>query len=655
MSFRQYGGMNYASKNNIVSSNLSVSNSSSIGNCDTNSVSGICANVTDANISCASITNANISCASINNASITSGSITTASINNGTITTATIANLNAENETITGDLTMTNGDLYFSGNENGIYFSDGTFLNSANGGGGPAGPTGPQGSTGPQGFTGQQGPTGLGGGGYWSPIGPTGIYYSSGPVGIGTSSPNCTLGVSGNVGITGNANIYGTLDVGSNNSIVSGYAGAGYTGTNPFYNTPYYASGTANGDWQYYFFTNPSANNTITFNQSYLVNYVAVGAGGYGGYSQSNTISGGGGGGGGGGIVYGSFTCEPVEYSITVGKSNIESSAIVGPNGNTISIAYNGSNGGYGNYSLQGNLDGGAGGIGGGFTGNYTYSGITGGTGGYGGTGNADNVTGNGGYGGDIANAILFEDGINTKTYFSGGGGGGGCAYLGGGGGGGGVTNGMNGGGTNSNPPGYGGTGGYGAGNGGYCFTYNGAGGGGGGYGGGNGDNSDTYNSVANGGNGGAYGGGGGGGGGGYDASGGSSGGSGGYGFVLIYFQVNNNTNLNVYGNATISNTCSATAFTILSDYRIKDNPVPLNDSYTLDNLNPVVYRNIITNKIDIGLLAHELQEIYSFLVNGEKDGENMQSVNYIGLIGIIIKEMQKLKNEIKLLKGENC
>lgn len=275
MAFRQYGGMNYSSKNNIVSSNLSVSNCSSIGNCDTNCVSGICANVTSANISCASITSA----------SITSASITSASISNGTITTATIANSNVGNETVSGDLTMTNGDLYFSGNTNGIYFSDGTFLSSASGGGG---------------------------GGYWSPIGPTGIYYSSGPVGIGTSSPNCALGVSGNVGITGNANIY---------------------------------------------------------------------------------------------------------------------------------------------------------------------------------------------------------------------------------------------------------------------------------------------------------------------------------------------------GNATITNTCSATTFTTLSDYRIKDNPEPLNDTYTLDNLNPVIYRNIITNKIDIGLLAHELQEIYSFLVNGEKDGENMQSVNYIGLIGIIIKEMQKLKNEIKLLK----
>ena len=47
-------------------------------------------------------------------------------------------------------------------------------------------------------------------------------------------------------------------------------------------------------------------------------------------------------------------------------------------------------------------------------------------------------------------------------------------------------------------------------------------------------------------------------------------------------------------------------------------------------------FYNTKTNKDDIGLLAHELQEIYPFLVTGEKDGDNLQSVNYIGLIPIL-------------------
>jgi hypothetical protein len=73
----------------------------------------------------------------------------------------------------------------------------------------------------------------------------------------------------------------------------------------------------------------------------------------------------------------------------------------------------------------------------------------------------------------------------------------------------------------------------------------------------------------------------------------------------------------------------------------------------TVDNLKPVSYTNILTNKQDIGLIAHELQEYYPFLVEGEKDGEKNQSVNYIGLIGILINEIKGLKREISFIKEE--
>jgi hypothetical protein len=53
------------------------------------------------------------------------------------------------------------------------------------------------------------------------------------------------------------------------------------------------------------------------------------------------------------------------------------------------------------------------------------------------------------------------------------------------------------------------------------------------------------------------------------------------------------------------------------------------------------------TNKQDIGLIAHELQEHYPFLVNGEKDGEKHQTVNYIALISLLIKEVQDLKRKL--------
>ena len=93
--------------------------------------------------------------------------------------------------------------------------------------------------------------------------------------------------------------------------------------------------------------------------------------------------------------------------------------------------------------------------------------------------------------------------------------------------------------------------------------------------------------------------------------------------------------------------------FNTFSDYRIKDNVENIDLRYTTENLRPVTYINKISGKQDIGLIAHELQEEYPFLVTGEKNGTNMQTVNYNGLIGILIKEIKDLKNENKLMKNE--
>ena len=102
-----------------------------------------------------------------------------------------------------------------------------------------------------------------------------------------------------------------------------------------------------------------------------------------------------------------------------------------------------------------------------------------------------------------------------------------------------------------------------------------------------------------------------------------------------------------------VSGNVNATSYNTSSDYRIKENVTQLDSKFVVDNLNPVTYLNKNLGKQDIGLIAHELQEIYPELVNGEKDGEHFQSVNYIGLIPILIKEVQELKNEIKSIKHE--
>jgi hypothetical protein len=52
-----------------------------------------------------------------------------------------------------------------------------------------------------------------------------------------------------------------------------------------------------------------------------------------------------------------------------------------------------------------------------------------------------------------------------------------------------------------------------------------------------------------------------------------------------------------------------------------------------------------------MGLIAHELQEVYPFLVNGTKDNETYQTINYMGLIALLIKETKELKQNVKELK----
>ena len=108
---------------------------------------------------------------------------------------------------------------------------------------------------------------------------------------------------------------------------------------------------------------------------------------------------------------------------------------------------------------------------------------------------------------------------------------------------------------------------------------------------------------------------------------------------------------LNVSGDANISLTCSAANFVNTSDYRIKTNVELLNKDYIIDLLTPIKYTNTKLNKTDFGLIAHELQEIYPELVSGEKDGVELQTINYTGLIPILINEIKQLKSNYNTLK----
>lgn len=96
--------------------------------------------------------------------------------------------------------------------------------------------------------------------------------------------------------------------------------------------------------------------------------------------------------------------------------------------------------------------------------------------------------------------------------------------------------------------------------------------------------------------------------------------------------------------------TVVANNFASKSDYRLKTN---IQESqYGLDEikkLKPVCYQ--MNNANEVGLLAHEVQEVVPEVVYGEKDGEDYQSLNYIGLIPVLIKSIQQQNELIERLK----
>ena len=120
-----------------------------------------------------------------------------------------------------------------------------------------------------------------------------------------------------------------------------------------------------------------------------------------------------------------------------------------------------------------------------------------------------------------------------------------------------------------------------------------------------------------------------------------------------IRFRPNGESSDSNEGFYTITGQMNAVQFNATSDYRKKDNIVSLYDtSYNIDNLNPITYTLKDSGIQDMGFLAHEVQEDFPFLVTGDKDGVETQSLNYNGLIALLVKEVQELKRENKEMKA---
>ena len=101
-----------------------------------------------------------------------------------------------------------------------------------------------------------------------------------------------------------------------------------------------------------------------------------------------------------------------------------------------------------------------------------------------------------------------------------------------------------------------------------------------------------------------------------------------------------------------VTGIAKATNFQTTSDYRIKENIEPLDlKLFNTNKLNPITYYNKVLEKEDIGFIAHEVQDSLPLLVSGEKNGLINQTINYTGLIPILVKEIQDLKQRVTYLE----
>ena len=121
-------------------------------------------------------------------------------------------------------------------------------------------------------------------------------------------------------------------------------------------------------------------------------------------------------------------------------------------------------------------------------------------------------------------------------------------------------------------------------------------------------------------------------------------------GGIAAYFEVNSGTNV-----GSINTTSSATSYATSSDYRLKENQQPLTGSGAfIDALKPKTWNWKVDGSVGVGFIAHEVQEVSPGSVVGEKDGEQMQAMEYgsAEFIANIIAELQSLRARVAALES---
>jgi hypothetical protein len=103
----------------------------------------------------------------------------------------------------------------------------------------------------------------------------------------------------------------------------------------------------------------------------------------------------------------------------------------------------------------------------------------------------------------------------------------------------------------------------------------------------------------------------------------------------------------------SITTNGSSTSFNTTSDHRLKED---LKEIKGLEKIGKIkVYDFKWKNSDDRmdGVIAHELAEVIPYAVNGKKDGEQMQGVDYSKIVPILVKAIQEQQAQIEQLKAK--
>ena len=104
----------------------------------------------------------------------------------------------------------------------------------------------------------------------------------------------------------------------------------------------------------------------------------------------------------------------------------------------------------------------------------------------------------------------------------------------------------------------------------------------------------------------------------------------------------------------SINCTNSATVYNTSSDYRLKENVRPIENGLDrLNNLNPVKFEWKEDGATSEGFIAHEAQAVFPDAITGEKDGEDIQGMDYGRITPLLVKAIQEQQEQIEQLKTE--